>query len=323
MKTSIFGIGNVVRARLLLDVLAFVVTAGWAQAANVTWDVSPGAVGAGNSAVTGGTGTWNTANGNWTIDGGSNNIAWVNGNNDTAIFGGTAGTVSLGEGITVGGLIFTSAYTVNSNTINFGVAGTISNTVAATIASALAGGVSITKSGGGTLTLSGANTYSGGTVINAGTISFGANNDSYLGATSGGITFSGGRITYSDDFVLNRAVTVNANWALDNRITVNGVLSGSSSISQSGADVVTFANANNTFTGTINSGYAMSFASLGDSFNPINNIYNGGIFTWTGGAKTLDLRPFTLNAAGAATLNSSGSGACDSATLGHHRRGGR
>jgi hypothetical protein len=79
-----------------------------AHAADVTWDVTPGTVGAGDSAVTGGAGTWATTNGNWTTDGGINNVAWSNGNNDTAIFGNTAGTVTLGTDINVSGMEFTS-----------------------------------------------------------------------------------------------------------------------------------------------------------------------------------------------------------------------
>jgi autotransporter-associated beta strand protein len=53
-----------------------------------------------------------------------------------------------------------------------------------------AGPVTLVKSGtGGTLTLSGVNTYSGGTVLNAGTMSISA--DGNLGNSSGGITFNG------------------------------------------------------------------------------------------------------------------------------------
>ena len=43
------------------------------RAAPVTWDTAPGTVGAGNSTITGGVGTWdpaNASNGNWTVDGG-------------------------------------------------------------------------------------------------------------------------------------------------------------------------------------------------------------------------------------------------------------
>ena len=173
------------------------------------------------------------------------------------------------------------------------------------------GTLALAKSGAGTLTLSGSNTYSGGTVLNAGKIAFGANNDTYLGATSGGLTINGGEITYSDDFTLNanRTVTVNGPWPLTNRILVNGVLSGNGSISQSGSDTATFANTGNTFTGTINSGYAMNFASLGDSSNPYNFGNSTGSFTWTGVAKTFAIRPFTFYTTGSGQIRSSGSGA--------------
>ena len=69
--------------RLLLNrcgmiVIALALSAASAQAAIYTWVIDPGEVGAGNGTITGGSGTWNRgagANGNWTIDGGANNIA--------------------------------------------------------------------------------------------------------------------------------------------------------------------------------------------------------------------------------------------------------
>ncbi len=144
-----------------------------ARAADVIWDTTPGTVGAGDSAVTGGAGNWDTLNGNWTSDSGANNIAWDNANNDTAIFGDTAGTVTLNTGITVGGLTFDIAgYTVTGNTLTFGIAGNITANADATISSILAG-AAITKTGMGTLVFSGANTYTG-TTISAGTLQIGA-----------------------------------------------------------------------------------------------------------------------------------------------------
>jgi autotransporter-associated beta strand protein len=94
----------------------------------LTWDITPGAVGVGDSAITGGAGTWNTGNGNWTTDAGANNIAWINvggtPKND-AIIGGTAGTVTLGEAISLRNLtINTPSYTITGNTLNF-TSGTI------------------------------------------------------------------------------------------------------------------------------------------------------------------------------------------------------
>jgi len=248
--------------------------------------------------------TWNNGNtGTWDIN---SSAAWKDSNGATGIkyqefFLGdmvqfTDNSLTGPATVTLNTSVSPASVTVNNPTRNITIGGT----------GGIGGSTGLSKSGNATLTLScGKNSYSGGTVLNAGTIAFGANNDSYLGATSGGLTFGGGQITYSDDFVLNRAVTVNANWALNNRITVTGVLSGSSSISQSGSDTATFSNTGNTFTGAISSSYAMTFASLGDSSNPISGAPSG--WTWSGGAKTFALRPFTMT--GNMLINSSGSGA--------------
>ncbi len=65
--------------------------------AQLTWDTVPG-----DNAITPGTGTWDTATGNWTADGGVNNIAWVNGS--AAQFTESGYLVNLGSGVTVGGI---------------------------------------------------------------------------------------------------------------------------------------------------------------------------------------------------------------------------
>lgn len=78
-----------------------------ASAANLNWD--PGLTPA---TASGGTGTWNTTNFNWSD--GTTDIAWPNTNTNSATFGGTAGTVTLGAALTTGGLSFTtSGYTIS------------------------------------------------------------------------------------------------------------------------------------------------------------------------------------------------------------------
>ena len=61
-----------------------------------------------------------------------------------------------------------------------------------TISAVVDGTAGLTKAGVGTLALSGANTYSGGTVVNSGVLTF--NTDSALGATSSNITLNGGTL---------------------------------------------------------------------------------------------------------------------------------
>jgi autotransporter-associated beta strand protein len=68
----------------------------------------------------------------------------------------------------------------------------------------------LTKIGGGVLTLTGANTYSGGTFLDAGVVAVGA--DSALGAATGPLTFNGGVLRFDSSFDLSssRAITLNA-----------------------------------------------------------------------------------------------------------------
>ena len=63
----------------------------------------------------------------------------------------------------------------------------------------------LTNTGSSTLTLSGANTYSGGTYLQAGTLAISADNN--LGASSGGLTFSGGTLKATASVTSSRPVT--------------------------------------------------------------------------------------------------------------------
>lgn len=176
--------------------LATLAAAGFAevQAANLTWD--PLLDGDG---VIGGAGAWNTTDLFWDPMGTdpviADNLAWINANNDTAIFGGTGGTVTLGVPITAGGLRFdTAGYIVTGNTLTLAGGGTINTVADATISSIVAGGAGLNKTGAGVLSLSGDNTYGGGTSITAGTVnaSF-TNGQTPLG--SGTIQLSGATLS--------------------------------------------------------------------------------------------------------------------------------
>jgi autotransporter-associated beta strand protein len=144
-----------------------------AHAGSLFWD---GTTSTGDA--DGGNGTWNSALTNWdTLATGGADSVWTNANNDTAVFGGAAGTVLLGAPITVGGLQFdTAGYLVQTNTLTFGVSGNIVTNADATINSAIgaATDLTVTKTGSGTLTLGGNNTYAGNTTISNGTLKAGA-----------------------------------------------------------------------------------------------------------------------------------------------------
>lgn len=146
-----------------------------AHAAILTWDVSPGTVGTGNGTITGGAGAWNTTDtvGNWTADGGANNVAWVNNTlPDEAIFGGAGGIVTQ-NGVTVNKMTFNvPGYSVTSNTLT--LAGNLPSITANAdvgIFSAITGTEGLTKNGTGALTLFTRATHTGGTIINSGLLS--------------------------------------------------------------------------------------------------------------------------------------------------------
>lgn len=147
-----------------------------AQAGSLTWDGSdtstPGAQG--------GNGTWDTSILNWWN--GSANIGWpVSGMDNDAVFGGTAGTVSLGSANTANDLTFnTTGYilsgaqtlALNGTTPTITTASGVTTTIGNNTATILAGSAGLTKAGAGTLILNGSavNTFTGGLGINGGTL---------------------------------------------------------------------------------------------------------------------------------------------------------
>ncbi len=181
---------------------------------------------------TGGTGTWNTSTQNnqlrWREGTDAGTLtAWSNTNNadDTAVFGGTAGTVTLGSDITVNSLRFlTKDYLIQNpwyRSYTFTLAGsagavptitveTGAATDSVTISSVLAGTNGLTKAGSGTLTLSGNNTYTGATTVSAGTLNVNGTMSSSaytIGGATNGATLTLGANDRLDDA---SAVTVNS-----------------------------------------------------------------------------------------------------------------
>jgi autotransporter-associated beta strand protein len=132
----------------------------------ITWDIT-----AGDSIITGGSGTWDVlTTANWSTDNGITNVPWDNaGQRQSAIFTGTAGTVTLAAPISADRVIVNSAgYIFNGSTLTLGSSAPVINIATGTteMAQPIAGTAGFTKQGNGTLRLTGAsNTYSGTTTL--------------------------------------------------------------------------------------------------------------------------------------------------------------
>ena len=85
---------------IVIVALMFFTSGPVSLAAPYTWDAN------GVTAGTGGTGTWDTTSSLWDNGG---LTPWPNLPTDTAVFGGTFGTVTLGGAISAGALIFNPA----------------------------------------------------------------------------------------------------------------------------------------------------------------------------------------------------------------------
>lgn len=185
--------------------LTALLTASPAQAATRWWDGGTNNIGSdGNGGSSGGSGIWNTTLLNWDQGAALPHTNWVNEAGDSPSFGGTAGTVTLGEDITVGGIININSGTAANPYTIAGGSGPYSLTVSndarfgaggyGIITAAIVGGTnSVTKAfGTGTLVLSGPTAFdaattavSNGTMVISGSAALGTGNLTLFGGVLG------------------------------------------------------------------------------------------------------------------------------------------
>ena len=163
-----------------------------------------------------------------------------------ANLGNAAGGITL-----VGGTLRTTASFSTARTVALGTGGGAIDVAGGTTltSTGVISGTSLTKIGGGTLALNAANTYAGGTALNAGTIAVG--NNAALGtgalAMAGGTTLLAG----ANNLVLANAVSTAGVGTVDtgtNTLTLNGVVSGAGSIAKVGTGNLVL-NGANTYAG--------------------------------------------------------------------------
>ncbi|MDR7038070.1 autotransporter-associated beta strand protein, partial [Methylobacterium sp. BE186] len=254
----------------------------------------------------GGTGTWNATNTNWTNDGsntgaaatpGSASGGEVNGpwRNQVGVFGGTAGTVTIQGAVGAEGLQFTTdGYVITGGTLTLtgdsasDPARTFVNVGAgltATINSALngAGGLR-TRVGSGTLQLGGTGTYTGQTLVDAGTNL---------------VVLNGGSITGSSNLTNNGTTTLQAGSLVTTpTVTNNGTFTSSGTLNATTSLTNTAGATFNLLAGVVTT----PTAGNAGSFNHGGGILNAGSFTNAAAATYTQSTPATLNTA--TTVNS-------------------
>jgi autotransporter-associated beta strand protein len=176
---------------------------------DLTWDAN----GTGTGVVDGG-GAWIATTNTWWN--GTTNVSWADNFNARIGSGGAGGTITLG-GVTANRVTFTNftgTYTLSSGTLTVVSNLTVANSAGTVVLySAIGGTGGVTMNSPGNVQFKYfLNTYSGGTVINAGTVSFPIGGD-------GSVTpfFGTGPITINTNGTLNCNRTV-----LTNSITLNG-----------------------------------------------------------------------------------------------------
>ncbi|MCZ8256126.1 MAG: autotransporter-associated beta strand repeat-containing protein, partial [Polaromonas sp.] len=149
---------------------------------------------------------------------------------DNVVSGGTtitAGTLQLGDGGTSGSI---TGSVVNDGTLAFNRTDDIS------FSGVISGMGNVRQSGTGTVTLSVANTYRGGTTINAGVLSIDADNK--LGHTAGAVTFSGGTFQNTAAFTTGRAFHAdasNSTFQTDADLILTSPVTGNGNLVKTGA----------------------------------------------------------------------------------------
>lgn len=249
-------------------------------------------------AIVGGDGIWSLGGANFTEADGLVSGPWA-GNGSLAVFGGTAGTVTIapGEVLAPLGLNFVSdGYVITGGDAAAGLllsgpTGIDTATgVGATIAAAISGSGSLTKTGNGTLTLTGANTYSGATTVLGGTL---VNNGTVAGDVTSAAGFvnagrvagalgvlAGGTAENLTGAVLSGGATIAAGGTLDNAGAIGGDVSNAGMLTNIGSIAGLLVNS-----GTLTNGGSLagdisntgSFTSSGAITGTLTNAVGGTV----------------------------------------------
>ncbi|WP_298304507.1 autotransporter-associated beta strand repeat-containing protein [Reyranella sp.] len=134
---------------------------------------------------------------------------------------------------------------ISGTSVNFGTRTlSIDSTNSTTFAGAIEGSGALVKKGVGTQILAGANTYSGGTKVEAGTLSI--SSDDNLGNASGGLTIDGGMLQATANMSSGRSIALGSNGGTlgatsGATLTLTGTIDGAVGLTVAGAGTVALA----------------------------------------------------------------------------------
>jgi autotransporter-associated beta strand protein len=235
-----------------------------ANAAGVSLDLNNFSLTVGSLAG-GGSNGGNVTMGSGTLSAGADNTSTT----FSGVISGSGGFTKVGSGTLILANVntYTGTTTITTGKLQAGVPNAIpatspltnndglvfSSTQTLTVANPISGSGTLTQAGGGTLILTGPNSYSGGTVISAGTVLI--DNDNELGAASSALTLSGGTLrSMTNNISSNRTLTVTAASVLDiapgTTVTLGGTIGGTGNLTKTNTGNLTLAG-NGSYTGTI------------------------------------------------------------------------
>jgi autotransporter-associated beta strand protein len=255
-------------------------------------------------------GNWDVAaTANWTLNG----TASIYNDGQSVVFDDTAatGNVNLTANVAPGGL------TVNNNSLNYILASATGNGITGSgiTGSGITGSGSLTKQGTGTLTLSGlTNSFSGFTTINGGKVVIDA--DANLGL-AGTVNINGGALSAASSLTLiaNRtlalgpssgagggAIDVAAGQTLTFTGAVANYLTGTGSLTKTGAGTLVLNGANTYGGNTVVSGGALSLTAAQQTGGAITVADGATLSISRAGGNTFPASTLTLGSGGATTL---------------------